>query len=359
MTLHPLGKKWSGFTLSSLVTAIIPAYNNADTVQVAIDSVLKQSYNNLEVVIVDDGSTDNTGALLDELASKESRLKIVHQKNAGPAAARNRGLAEADGDYLIFVDADDYMIGNSIGPMVELMESEGLDLVISGMKWTRIDDRGHHSVSETIDELQRLHGPTDIKAHFFDYLHANLILNSMCAKLYKREIIREHDITVNSKLDMGEDFQFNLSYIRYARLVDTYVASVYSYEMYRSTLTNRYREHLFEERKLSTTLLREFLEENQLSTQITKFLYMKLFVSQMMQDAEHRVPKATRLAHVSDIYGSEEMQFALQDFHPQGRSQKIIYRVVRDGRYGRIWLFAKTANFVRKHFADKFHMVSI
>ena len=345
--------------MDKLVTAIIPAYNNATTLTVAIDSVLNQAYDNLEVVVVNDGSTDNTGAVLDELASKEPRLKVVHQENAGPAAARNRGLAEADGDYVIFVDADDYMIGNSIGPMVKLMEQGGVDLVIAGMKWIRIDDNGHRSISETIPELQKLHGPTDIKAHFFDYLHANLILNSMCAKLYKREIIREHDITVNSKLDMGEDFQFNLSYIRYANLVDTYVASVYYYEMYRSTLTNGYREHLLAERKLSTTLLREFLEENRLSTQITKFLYMKLFIAQMMQDAEHRVPRATRLAHVSDIYKSEEMQFALTDFVPEGRTQRIIYRVVRGGSYGRIWTFAKTANFVRKHFADKFHMVSI
>ena len=345
--------------MSNLVTAIIPAYNNADTVGKAIDSVLQQNYDNLEVVVVDDGSTDETGRLLDELAAKEPRLKIVHQANGGPAAARNRGLGEADGDYVIFVDADDSMMGDSIGAMVEMMESEHLDWVISGMRWIRVSEDGKRSVSETIDDLMRLHGPKEIKKHFFDFLHANLILNSMCAKLYKREIIREHDIVVNDKLDMGEDFQFNLSYIRYAKMVDTYPKSIYSYEMYRSTLTNRYREHLFQDRKLSTTLLKEFLEEQKLDTHIAKFLYMKLFIAQMMQDAQHKVPVQVRKKHVADIYNGKEMKFALQDFVPQGRTEKIIYYVVRGGRYGRIWSFAKIANFVRNHFADKFHMVSI
>lgn len=345
--------------MSNLVTAIIPAYNNGDTVTKAIDSVLQQDYDALEVVVVDDGSTDHTAEVLDALAAEEPRLKVVHQENGGPAAARNRGLAEADGDYVIFVDADDAMIGNSIREMVKLMESEGLDLVISGMRWIRISEDGRRSISETIEDLVRLHGPKDIKEHFMEFLHANLILNSMCAKLYKREIIREHAIVVNDRLDMGEDFQFNLSYIRYARLVDTYAKSIYSYEMYRSTLTNRYREHLFEERKLSTTLLREFLEEFKLPVHMAQFLYLKLFIAQMMQDAAHKVPKATRLAHVQDIYQSEEIQFALEGFEPEGRTERIIYKVVRGGKYNRIWRFAKAANFIRKHFADKFHMVSI
>ncbi|MBQ4372585.1 MAG: hypothetical protein II785_00615, partial [Lachnospiraceae bacterium] len=81
--------------------------------------------------------------------------------------------------------------------------------------------------------------------------------------------------------------------------------------------------------------------------------------AQMMQDAQHKVPVQVRKQHVADIYSGKEMQFALKDFVPQGRTEKIIYYVVRGGRYGRIWSFAKIANFVRNHFADKFHMVSI
>ena len=93
--------------MSSLVSVIIPAYNASPFLSRSVASALSQTYENIEVVIVDDGSTDDTGAIADGLAAQDSRVKVVHQENRGLAEARRSGIKAATADYLIHLDADD------------------------------------------------------------------------------------------------------------------------------------------------------------------------------------------------------------------------------------------------------------
>ena len=93
-----------------VVSVIIPVYNSEKYTEKCIRSLLGQTYRNLELLIIDDGSTDQSGAILDRLAGEDTRIRLLHQKNAGVAAARNRGIDLATGTYLTFVDGDDYVI---------------------------------------------------------------------------------------------------------------------------------------------------------------------------------------------------------------------------------------------------------
>lgn len=112
-----------------LISVIIPVYNVAAYLPECIDSVLRQSYPELEVILVDDGSTDGSGEICDGYAAGDSRVRVVHQGNSGAAAAKNTALRMAVGEYLSFVDSDDYLEPDAYSYMLELMRKENVDAV--------------------------------------------------------------------------------------------------------------------------------------------------------------------------------------------------------------------------------------
>lgn len=115
--------------MNQFISAIIPVYNVAAYLPECLDSVLSQSFSDLQVILIDDGSTDNSGVICDEYAAKDSRIIVIHQKNAGAAAAKNAGLRAATGKYLSFVDSDDYLEPDAYAHMVSLLESTKADVI--------------------------------------------------------------------------------------------------------------------------------------------------------------------------------------------------------------------------------------
>lgn len=117
----------------SLVSVIVPVYNSEKYLRYCIDSILNQSYSNLEVILVDDGSTDNSPAICNQYASKDSRVTVIHQKNGGIAHAQNTGLANVHGRYIAFVDNDDILDCHNIEYLLSALEITGADM--SKARW--------------------------------------------------------------------------------------------------------------------------------------------------------------------------------------------------------------------------------
>ncbi len=113
----------------ALISIIIPVYNVEDYLRECIDSVINQTYKNLEIILVDDGSTDSSGAICDEYAEKDSRIRVIHKENSGPSATRNVGIKNAEGKYIYFLDSDDYLTDNAIELLVNTAEVNDADLV--------------------------------------------------------------------------------------------------------------------------------------------------------------------------------------------------------------------------------------
>lgn len=341
------------------VSVIIPTYNNAATIASTIETIQEQSYQDLDIIIVNDGSTDHTTQVVEKLAASDSRILLVNQSNQGPSEARNRGLAEANGDFVMFVDADDVLEPEAIQHMVTTMLEHRAELVIAGIRRVMIDAGGRRSATDNIDILQEYQGSQTITDCFFQLLEQNDVINSMCAKLYRRDIIREHSIAGNAKLDMGEDLQFNLSYMTQ---IDTFYLLpevVYEYKKYNSVLTNRYRENLFEARKESVRLLRLFLDEKRLPHNLTHYLYLKLIVSQAMQDHLYHKPKAERLAHIESALKNHEVREALEEFQPEGKMQRLIAHATKGGKPTRIDVYARWITLGRKLFGNRIKRVSV
>lgn len=113
----------------ALISVIIPVYNVEEYLRECVESVLKQTYQNFEIILVDDGSTDSSGNICDEYASNDERISVVHQKNGGLSVARNTGLAETNGKYIYFLDSDDYIAETSFEKLLEIAEKDNSDIV--------------------------------------------------------------------------------------------------------------------------------------------------------------------------------------------------------------------------------------
>jgi len=116
--------------ITPVVSVVMPVYNASEFIYDSVYDVLNQSYNDLEIICVDDGSTDDSGYILDRFATKDNRIKVIHQDNRGGGAARNRGMAEAKGKYIIFLDADDRFENNLLEEAVSVAEEEKCEIVI-------------------------------------------------------------------------------------------------------------------------------------------------------------------------------------------------------------------------------------
>ena len=117
---------------SALISVIVPVYNVEPYLPRCIDSILAQTYSNLEVILVDDGAKDASGAICDDYAGKESRIKVIHKENGGLSSARNAGIDIARGEYLAFVDSDDWIEPDAYEYMLEQMLQSGAKLACAG-----------------------------------------------------------------------------------------------------------------------------------------------------------------------------------------------------------------------------------
>jgi len=121
--------------MKQVISVVVPVYNVAAYLEACLQSLLEQDYDALEVLLIDDGSTDDSGKICDAYALRDSRFRVIHQKNGGAAAAKNAGLRVATGEYLMFLDSDDYLEPGACRHVVELLEQHGADVVQCGIRY--------------------------------------------------------------------------------------------------------------------------------------------------------------------------------------------------------------------------------
>ena len=115
-----------------MISLIVPVYNSAGFLDKCINSIVSQSYRNIEIILVNDGSVDNSGEICDKWSLCDERIKVIHQSNLGVAAARNRGISSSSGDYLMFLDSDDSLSLDACARVVEFAESHAADCIVFG-----------------------------------------------------------------------------------------------------------------------------------------------------------------------------------------------------------------------------------
>lgn len=197
--------------MNKLISIIMPVYNAEKYLNRSIKSIMNQTYNNIEIILVNDGSTDNSLEICTSYQEKDKRIKLINQENKGVSFARNKGIDEATGDYIMFIDSDDYIEKNMIEDMVAKITKDDIDLVISGIKMNYI--RKGQVVGE--EKYQLKDKMYSIEEMLNDILiDIDLIcICGPCCKLYKTEILKNSKIKFTNEFTMGEDTWYNLDYI--------------------------------------------------------------------------------------------------------------------------------------------------
>lgn len=167
-----------------MVSIIIPVYNTEKYLRKCVESVIKQTYQDFEIIIIDDGSNDSSPALCDSLAIENPKIKVIHQKNAGLSAARNKGLEISSGDYILFLDSDDYMNENALQNLLEVQQKYQADLVIGA--YCRTYDSGK---SDAIVLLPFQQSEVELSEYdFWKLSMCNMSVIVAWGKLYKKEV---------------------------------------------------------------------------------------------------------------------------------------------------------------------------
>lgn len=179
--------------MNELISVIVPVYNMEKYLEKCVDSIINQTYKNIEIILIDDGSKDNSGTMCDELAKKDNRIKVIHKKNAGLSAARNDGIKIANGEYVCFVDSDDYVTEDYCEVLYNTLIDTNAD--ISAIAYREIRDDGipildADEKNKTKFNNQRIiYDGDDI---IIQMLKWETFRNMAWNKLYKTDMVRKH-----------------------------------------------------------------------------------------------------------------------------------------------------------------------
>ena len=207
-------------------SVIIPVYNVENYLSRCIDSLLAQNYVDLEILLIDNGSGDQSGQICEDYATQFSNITAYHIPNKGVGSARNFGLSKAKGEFICFVDADDYLVGNLFSDVESQLDSQ-LDLLVFSY---------YNSIEKNLSEIDRSAKilPTEGKKDKSDFiaLFQELWLTDMMYtvwnKIYRKEFLEEHQIVFES-YELGEDVRFNLSVYQHVNTVFLVKSAYYVY----------------------------------------------------------------------------------------------------------------------------------
>ncbi len=248
--------------MKDLVSIIIPVYNVEGYLQRSLESVINQTYENLEILVIDDGSTDQSNEICDEYAKKDSRIRVLHKKNGGVSSARNLGIELAKGDYILFFDSDDFLEKDSVEYMIQMFNhNNDVDLVI-GNYAIKFDD----GQEKKIDKIKKDKFMTN--EEFYEIVHE--MLPVMANKLYRKSIIKEHNLRFPS-LKVAEDLNFYLKYILFATNI-----FVINKVLYKYCIVKNSSSRTFDTRCLDTFYsfddLKNFMKNYELSENFIKLV---------------------------------------------------------------------------------------
>lgn len=214
--------------MDCLVSIVVPVYNAQKYLQPCIESIISQSYPNIEILLVDDGSNDDSGMLCDQYAEKDYRIKVFHLHNGGVSAARNYGIIHAAGEYLAFVDSDDVLIPTFIGNAVDNMRKSSADMVIGAFQILSNDE-----AQSTVDYLRDFSDSCIVTEYLKKMLqfHTEAFWGSNWAKLYRKDIIEKNRLQFETEVQLAEDFRFNISYLHYVKKISILHTPCYLYRV--------------------------------------------------------------------------------------------------------------------------------
>lgn len=304
------------------VSVIIPVYNVEKYLPRCLESVMNQTYAELEIICVNDGSPDNSSAILEEYAKKDGRIKVINQQNKGLSGARNTGIEAATGDYIVFLDSDDWMDEDAVEAAVS--KAENADTVM----WGYVREFAEKSIEKKIFEGDRSFDESETRA-----LHRRLAgltgaelsnpentdaLVTAWGKLYTADIIKKNNLQfVDTKIIGTEDLLFNMYYFGFAKKCFFIDKPFNHYRKDNETsLTRSYKPKLFSQWSELYSRIRIYLNENSLGEDFHKALDNRICLSMIglgLNELCNKASHSQRMRNLKSILSSEQYKSAFEN----------------------------------------------
>lgn len=232
-----------------LVTIIVPVYNVEKYIYECVDSLIKQTYKNIEIILIDDGSKDKSGTICDNYAASDARIKVIHKQNEGLGFARNTGLKTAQGNFVTFIDSDDKADADLVENLVNGIYEANGDTCIGGFK--RISANGVIGFEERYDKAV-FEGKNVYNNLFARMLGSapdkhDAIRMSVWNVMYSMDIVRRHNIEFPSeRVFISEDIIWDSEYYKYAKKAIVIDSTAYNYRITPGSLTQKYKPDMLE-----------------------------------------------------------------------------------------------------------------
>lgn len=203
------------------ISIIVPIYNSETTIKRCVDSILNQNYTDFECILVDDGSTDDTSYIIDSYTHVDKRIKTIHKRNGGVSSARNMGLANATGEWIVFIDSDDYINPSHLTNLIN--ESENTDLLVCGFVDIKKNEKRTHSHINSKYNSQEQIKDFLCKTDFLEYMIP-------WDKMFKHSVIKDNKLSFDENLSLSEDRLFCYNYLLHTNAITTIGQTTYIHD---------------------------------------------------------------------------------------------------------------------------------
>lgn len=308
------------------ISVIVPVYNKKAYLPECIESILGQTYRNMELLLVDDGSTDGSDEICAAYAQKDERTYLIRQANAGPTAACVTGMKHATGDYYMFVDSDDYIESITLQKMAEHLRGMRGEIVCCGhmlekQKGTQPVDAGSRTGSYEDSGLQQL--KDDLIGN-----ECRIIPMSRCMKLYEKSVFEGNEKYYDMSIRMGDDFHMIYpAMLAAARIVIMQDAYFYHYRYVEASIVHKYYAGMSDSVKAWYRAMQHIAEDKHVADADRKlrreYCYMLLYVIKN----ELRSPDKGYRKRIQDIFGEEEIYDIVQNtpLKVSSRASRLLY----------------------------------
>lgn len=334
------------------ITIIVPVYNVEKYIRRCIDSLITQTFKSIEILLIDDGSKDNSGAICDEYALKDDRVKAIHKKNGGVSSARNVGLDNATGTYIMFCDPDDYVDPTWCEKMYSVISGAANDICFGSCGFNRVDISTGKAVSivALMDSKQKTCAPLS-EALLFIYEHG--LFRTVWSSIFREEKIKDHNLRFDEALSRNEDTLFILHYLQdVGGKVGFTCEPLYNYSVGLATsLTHKNPANFWEIELRWLSELKELMRKNNILYSAYQEKYREHIIYSALVSINMAISSQAPISQVfkrgNEIIHSPECRDAFK--YGTFKDVNPIYKaVLRTRCFALIWMFNQLVNLKRK-----------
>lgn len=324
-----------------LISIIVPVYNVEGYLERCVESILSQTYQNIEILLIDDGSKDSSGHLCDELAFGDDRLIVYHKGNGGLGSARNYGIDRAKGVYICFIDSDDKIEPDSIECLYNSLKQNDADLSVCGYFYVANDVTAAYAFEESVISADEM-----IKK----FACGNAFFNFACNKLYKKEIIDLMPMHFSDR-HCAEDMYFNVFYYRYCKKIATVEKPLYIYYVNLESLSNGRRPKFWGDMLLVYDAMAETCRLKQIPIEYANTLLIVMFRNSVSNYFNCKVSIKECIEYIDKCMAQKDFRTVKILDDSISRVDKLVYKALIKHQYLMIYIYMKAIKWLKvKHF---------